>query len=79
VVRKMAWCLTMVILVGMAVASAPAQAAEYANVVDLRPFAAESNYMSLAGYLRWMTFKENGIWLSVGEAKRIVAEQQAER
>ena len=76
--RKMVWCLLMVVVVGMAVAlaSTPARAAEYTNVSGLQPFAAESNFMSLPGYLRWMSFKETGVWISVGEAKRIVAEQQ---
>jgi hypothetical protein len=74
----MGWCLLIVVIVGMAVAgvAAPAQAAEYTNVASLQPFAAESNYMSLPGYLRWMSFKENGVWISVPEAKRIVAEQK---
>jgi hypothetical protein len=34
--------------------------------------------MSLAGYLRWMTFREQGVWLSMPEAQRIVAQQQME-
>jgi hypothetical protein len=73
------WILVVFVLLGtlVALATPPAQAADYTNVAGLQPFAAESNYMSLAGYLRWTTFKEQGIWLSVPEAKRIVAEQIA--
>ncbi len=75
---KMGWTLLILVAVAMllAMGTGPAAADEYPNVSGLQPFAAESNYMSLAGYLRWMTFKEQGIWLSMGEAQRIVAEQQ---
>jgi len=52
----------------------PAAAGEYPNVSGLGPFAGESNYMSLPGYLRWMVFREQKVWLSVPEAKRIVGE-----
>ncbi len=76
---KKLWILAVLVLLGtmVALAAPPASAAEYTNVAGLQPFAAESNYMSLAGYLRWQTVKEQGIWLSVPEAKRIVAEQIA--
>ncbi len=64
------------VLVALAAAPAAAQeAGQYPSVAGLTQFTAESNFMSLEGYLRWMTFKEQGIWLSVPEAKRIVAEQ----
>jgi hypothetical protein len=56
-------------------AGQPPAAGEYPNVGGLRPFAAESNYMSLPGYLRWQVFMEQKVWLSVPEAKRIVTEQ----
>jgi hypothetical protein len=87
---KLAWCLVVVVVVGITIAlvaqpaAAQAQgqtqvqtraAGEYPNVGGVRPFAAESNYMSLAGYLRWQVFMEQQVWLSVPEAKRIVAEQ----
>ena len=73
------WVLVVFVLLGtmVALATPPASAAEYTNVAGLQPFAAESNYMSLAGYLRWMTYKEQGVWLSMPEAKRIAAEQIA--
>ncbi len=71
--------LVLLVLVGaamlLAMAVTPAAAAEYPKVAGMQPFAAETNYMSLAGYLRWMTFKDQGVWLSMAEAKRIVAEQ----
>jgi hypothetical protein len=73
------WVLVVLVLLGTmsALATPPALAAEYTDVAGLQPWSAETNYMSLAGYLRWMTFKEQGVWLSMPEAKRIVAEQIA--
>ncbi len=72
-----AWLLVALVLLGTLVAAAaPASAAQYTNVASLQPFSAESNYMSWAGYLRWMTFREQGVWLSMPEAKRIVAQQR---
>jgi hypothetical protein len=70
--------MVAIVAMGMllALTTGPASAADYPNVAQMQPWAAESNYMSLPGYLRWMTFKEQGVWLSMPEAKRIVAEQQ---
>jgi hypothetical protein len=75
------WLLVILVLLGtmIALATPPASAAQYTNVSGLQPWSAESNYMSLAGYLRWTTFKEQGVWLSMQEAKRIVAEQMMEQ
>ncbi len=49
---------------------------EYPNVSGLCPFSAAANYMSLPGYLRWMTFKDQNCWLTYSEARRIVLSQQ---
>ena len=49
----------------------------YPDVSGLQPFAAETNYMSQAGYLRWTAFKDQQVWLSMAEAQRIVAGQEA--
>jgi len=78
---KVAFSLTVLALLGMLVmlAAPPAEAAAYPNVAGLTPWTSESNYMSLSGYLRWMTFREQGVWLSMAEAKRIVNEQLQER
>jgi hypothetical protein len=75
------WLLVILVLLGtmLALATPPASAAEYTNVAGLQSWAAETNYMSLAGYLRWMTFKEQGVWLSMPEAQRIVAEQMMQK
>ncbi len=79
--RKLLWSLVMLALVGVVVsaAAAPAAAAEYTDVSGLEPWSPQSNYMSLAGYLRWMTFQDQSVWLSMAEAQRIVAEQLAQR
>jgi len=70
------WLLVVLCLLAtLFAAGSPASAAQYTNVTGLQPFAAETNYMSLGGYLRWTTFKEQGVWLSMPEAKRIVAQQ----
>lgn len=72
-----------VMVVGATAQPAAAQAqtttvaGEYPDVSGLQPFAAETNFMSLAGYLRWTAFKDQQVWLSVPEAQRIVAEQKA--
>ncbi|MCJ7750514.1 MAG: hypothetical protein MUQ65_05410 [Armatimonadetes bacterium] len=67
------------VLATMLATGSPASAAQYTDVAGIQPFAAESNFMSLAGYLRWTTFKEQGVWLSMPEAKRIVAQQTMAR
>jgi len=53
-------------------------AAEYPQVGNLTAFSAEANYMSLAGYLRYLDHAQDGAWLTRSEAVRIVKQQQAE-
>jgi uncharacterized protein YdeI (BOF family) len=48
---------------------------QYPDVHSLTPFSAEANYMSLAGYLRYLVFQQTGQWLTRAEAVRIVAQQ----
>ena len=57
--------------------SAPVQAAEYPMVAGMRPFSAEANYMSLPGYLRFLVYQRDGIWLSRQESVAIVDRQIA--
>ncbi len=45
---------------------------EYPDVSGLQPFTPAANFMSLPGYLRWLTFRDQGTWLSYAEARRIV-------
>ncbi len=76
-------CRTLVVLVfvGSAVllTAPPVDAGQYVDVTALRQFSRECNYMSHAGYLRWMSFREQGVWLSMAEASRIVQEQMRAR
>ena len=45
---------------------------QIANVKNLKPFSAETAYMSLAGYLRHLTHQQTSQWLTRVEAERIV-------
>lgn len=64
------------VVLGVAVLSAAlsglAMAQSYPNVSGLTPFSASTNYMSLAGYLRYLTHQQTGQWLTYQEAGRIV-------
>jgi hypothetical protein len=68
-----------VIVLGVAVFSAAlagvASAQQYPNVTTLTPFTAQTNYMSRAGYLRYVSHQQTGQWLSYSEAGRIVHQQ----
>jgi hypothetical protein len=44
----------------------------YADVRNLKPFSAETDHMSLAGYLRYLTHQRTSRWLTYPEATRIV-------
>jgi len=73
-----------VMVVGATAQPAAAQAqtspaaSGYPDVSGLQPFSAETNYMSLAGYLKWTAFKDQQVWLSMAEAQHIVTAQQAQ-
>lgn len=59
-------------------AAPPAPVApRYPDMSGVQPFRPESNYMSLAGYLRWLVFQEVNAWITVAEAARILREQLA--
>jgi len=45
---------------------------QIANVKNLTPFSGETAYMSLAGYLRYLTHQQTSQWLTRSEAERIV-------
>lgn len=66
--------LTAVVLWGVSAGAAHAQ--PFPSIASLAPFAAETNYMSLAGYLRWVSHHETGVWLTYAEAERIVHQQK---
>ena len=50
-------------------------AATIPSVKGLQPFSVQTNYMSLAGFLRWQYFVENNKWISFNEAARLVKKQ----
>ena len=68
-----------VIVLGVIVLSAAfvgvASAQQYPNVSNLTPFSPETNFMSLAGYFRYLSHQTTGQWLTFAEAERIVAQQ----
>lgn len=49
----------------------------YPYVADRRPFSYEANYMSLPGFLRFIVYQRDGIWLDRRQASAIVHEQIA--
>jgi hypothetical protein len=69
-----------VIVLGVVMLSATfagvASAQQAPNVANLTPFSAETNYMSLVGYLRYVNHQQTGQWLTVPEAVRIVQQQK---
>lgn len=58
-------------------ASTQANAQDYPKVSNLKPFTAEANYMSLPGYLRFLVYERDGVWLDRMEAASIVDNQIA--
>ncbi len=75
---RVGWFLLILVAVGvvMMVAPQPASAqGEYPNVANIQPFSAQANYMSLPGYLRWVTWRDQKTWLTYAEATRIVVAQ----
>lgn len=68
-----------VIVLGVAVFSAAlagaASAQQYPNVSTLTPFTAQTSFMSLPGYLRYVSHQQTGQWLTYTEAGRIVHQQ----
>ena len=81
--------LLALLVVGVLIASQPAsaqdqtqpqqpsaaRAGEYSDVSSLAPFTPSANFMSVPGYLRWVTFRDQGTWISYAEARRIVIAQ----
>lgn len=51
------------------------QTTGYPQVTGLAPFGPETNYMSLPGYLRWVSYQVAGSWIGYQEAARIVKQQ----
>lgn len=53
----------------------PAQAGQYPTVSNLKPFSQEADFMSLAGYLRYLVYQQTSQWLTRAEAVRVVRQQ----
>ncbi|NCO40939.1 MAG: hypothetical protein COZ06_26360 [Armatimonadetes bacterium CG_4_10_14_3_um_filter_66_18] len=73
------WVLVLTVVVTLLIAVVPAkraEAAEYPQVAQLKEFSPEAGYMSLAGYLRYLMFVQDGSWMSRAEASRIVKQQR---
>jgi hypothetical protein len=56
--------------------AATSPSAAYPQVANLTPFTAEANFMSLAGYLRYLAFEKLGSWITRSEAVRVVQQEQ---
>ncbi len=52
-----------------------ASAQQYPNVSNLTPFSAQADFMSLSGYLRYVSYQQSNVWLTHTEALRIVQQQ----
>jgi len=52
-----------------------ASAQQYPRVINLSPFTAETSFMSLPGYFRYLNHQATGQWLTLAEATRLVAQQ----
>lgn len=49
------------------------------RVTSLRPYSAETQFMSVVGYLRYVVREQTGVWLTQGEATRMLQEQRRVR
>jgi hypothetical protein len=45
------------------------------RVENLKPFSPETQYMSVAGFLRYVVYHQTGLWLTQNEASRMLLEQ----
>jgi hypothetical protein len=49
------------------------------RVENLKPYSAETQYMSVTGFLRYVVYQQTGTWLTQTEATRMLQEQQRTR
>lgn len=56
--------------------TAPGSTGQMPSVSNLKPFAIEANFMSLAGYLRYLLHQQTGQWMTYAEAQRAVKQGQ---
>lgn len=55
---------------------APGSTGQMPSVSNLKPFSIEANFMSLAGYLRYLMHQQTGQWMTYAEAQRAVKQGQ---
>lgn len=55
---------------------APGSTGQMPRVSNLKPFSIEANFMSLAGYLRYLMHQQTGQWMTYAEAQRAVQQGQ---
>ena len=67
--------LAIAVGVALSVFTGLASAQTYPNVGNLKPFSAETNFMSSVGYLRYLVHQQTGQWLTPEEANRVVKQQ----
>jgi hypothetical protein len=53
----------------------PTSPGQVPTVSNLKPFSAEADYMSLAGYLRYLMYQQTNQWVTYAEATRVVKQQ----
>jgi hypothetical protein len=56
--------------------TAPSSTGQMPSVANLKPFSIEANFMSLAGYLRYLMHQQTGQWMTYAEAQRAVKQSQ---
>ena len=56
--------------------TAPGSTGQMPSVSNLKPFSIEANFMSLAGYLRYLMHQQTGQWMTYAEAQRAVKQGQ---
>jgi hypothetical protein len=67
--------LALAVVFFAVIVTGTASAQQYPNVANLKPFSAEADFMSLAGYLRYVTHQQTGQWMTTDEAARVVKQQ----
>lgn len=56
--------------------TAPGGTGQIPSVSNLKPFSIEADFMSLAGYLRYLMHQQTGQWMTYAEAQRAVKQGQ---
>jgi hypothetical protein len=56
--------------------TAPGSTGQMPSVANLKPFTIEADFMSLAGYFRYLMHQQTGQWMTYAEAQRAVKQGQ---